>query len=238
MSPTSYQAALPRNQEGTVGRRRRLVNAIGTRPGRRIIPHERSTVIASRPHQHAYSSAAAGENTPSHVGLARLERDRHTPRHPPGNPGNRQARPAVDVPVSKAEIYRLTQYCDRHDIGLVVIGPEAPLAEGFADELRSPTRDWSSAPTPPAPASSPTKPGPSSSCGRRRSPPPRGSSFSNPESAIMFLESRDEAHVVKATGLAAGKGVLVPESLDEPRSRSSTQCMIDEEVWRCRDRPS
>ncbi len=46
----------------------------------------------------------------------------------------------VDVPVSIREIYRLIQYCEKHEIGLVVIGPEQPLAEGYADRLASPTR--------------------------------------------------------------------------------------------------
>ena len=46
----------------------------------------------------------------------------------------------VDVPVSIREIYRLNQYCDKHDIGLVVIGPEQPLAEGYADRLAAPHR--------------------------------------------------------------------------------------------------
>lgn len=46
----------------------------------------------------------------------------------------------VDVPVNIREIYRLNQYCDKHSIGLVVIGPEQPLAEGFADKLATPTR--------------------------------------------------------------------------------------------------
>ncbi len=46
----------------------------------------------------------------------------------------------IDVPISAKEIYRLVQFCDRNEIGLVVIGPEQPLAEGFADKLASPTR--------------------------------------------------------------------------------------------------
>lgn len=53
----------------------------------------------------------------------------------PSNPGLAALGTPVDVPVSGRELYRLQQFCDRKDIGLVVIGPEDPLAEGYADAL-------------------------------------------------------------------------------------------------------
>ncbi len=58
----------------------------------------------------------------------------------PQNPGLAAVARAVDVPVSIREIYRLEQFCDANQIGLVVIGPEDPLAEGYADRLATPTR--------------------------------------------------------------------------------------------------
>ncbi|MCG3122879.1 MAG: Phosphoribosylamine--glycine ligase [Phycisphaerales bacterium] len=54
------------------------------------------------------------------------------------NPGIAELARAVDVPVSIREIYRLQQFCAAEKIGLVVIGPEDPLAEGFADKLATP----------------------------------------------------------------------------------------------------
>lgn len=53
----------------------------------------------------------------------------------PSNPGLAALGTPVDVPVSARELYRLQQFCDRKNIGLVVIGPEDPLAEGYADAL-------------------------------------------------------------------------------------------------------
>lgn len=53
----------------------------------------------------------------------------------PNNPGLAALGTPVDVPVSGKELYRLVQFCDRTNIGLVVIGPEDPLAEGYADAL-------------------------------------------------------------------------------------------------------
>ncbi len=140
------------------------------------------------------------------------------------NPGLATLGRVVDVPVRKAEIYRLLQYCDRHAIGLVVIGPEAPLAEGFGDSLRSDTRLVF---------------GPDAKAARLESdkawakqlmrsasiPTAEGRAFSSAEAAIRYLESREERHVVKATGLAAGKGVLVPDSLEEAIAFVN-ECMI------------
>ena len=43
-------------------------------------------------------------------------------------------------PIEKKALFRLNRWCDKEEIGLVVIGPEVPLAEGWADELASETR--------------------------------------------------------------------------------------------------
>jgi phosphoribosylamine--glycine ligase len=52
-----------------------------------------------------------------------------------GNPGLAALGTLVDVPVDIKQIFRLQSFCTKNDIGLVVIGPEEPLAEGFADQL-------------------------------------------------------------------------------------------------------
>ena len=131
-----------------------------------------------------------------------------------GNPGLASLGRTVDVPTTRREIYRLRQYCDQHKIGLIVIGPEAPLAEGFADELATADRLVF---------------GPNAEGAQLESdkawakqlmrgasiPTAEGRVFERVESALAFLESRDEPHVVKAVGLAAGKGVLVPTKREE-----------------------
>lgn len=53
----------------------------------------------------------------------------------PSNPGLAALGTPVNVPVSARELYRLGQFCDRNNVGLVVVGPEDPLAEGYADVL-------------------------------------------------------------------------------------------------------
>jgi len=134
----------------------------------------------------------------------------------PGNAGLASLGRPIDFVASRREIYRLVQFCDHKRIGLVVIGPEDPLAEGWADALRAPHRRVF---------------GPGADGARLEAdkawakqlmrgaaiPTAEGRAFSDPEAAIAFLESRDEPQVIKAAGLAKGKGVVVPESLDEAR---------------------
>lgn len=132
----------------------------------------------------------------------------------PDNPGLAAMGRAVDVPVSARELYRLTQYIEKHRIGLVVIGPEDPLAQGFADALTSETTmvfgvsaeaakleaDKSYAKQVMRAASIPTA---------------EGRSFTDPQSAIAYIASRQHAPVVKASGLAKGKGVIVASTKEE-----------------------
>ena len=117
-------------------------------------------------------------------------------------------------PVSKREHFRLSRWCDREEIGLVVIGPEAPLAEGWADQLAGENRLVF---------------GPSRNAARLEAdkawakdimragaiPTAEGKSFTRVEQARAFAENREEGCVVKASGLAAGKGVFVCDTPEE-----------------------
>ena len=132
----------------------------------------------------------------------------------PDNPGLAALGTPVGVPVSAAAMYRLEQVCDRERIGLVVIGPEGPLAEGYADKLATPERlvfgprqagamleaDKAWCKTLLREASVPTA---------------ESREFTDSGSALRYVMSRTEPPVIKASGLAAGKGVFVPESTKE-----------------------
>src|SRR6185369_9254990 len=99
-------------------------------------------------------------------------------------------------------------------IDLVVIGPEGPLAAGLADALR---------------AAGITVFGPSAAAAeieaskafskafmvRRGLLGARGAAFSKLEAALSFLRSVTFPVVIKASGLAAGKGVILPETTAE-----------------------
>lgn len=134
------------------------------------------------------------------------------------NPGIADLSEAVDVPVSRQELYRLVQFCDRQDIGLVVIGPEDPLAEGWADQLSKkadgsvrlvfgPNANGAQLEADKAYAKQMMK--------AASVPTAEGRVFKNFGHAEEYLKIRDELYVIKATGLAKGKGVIVPKSNQE-----------------------
>ncbi len=133
----------------------------------------------------------------------------------------------VGVPVSIREIYRLEQFCDKHDIGLIVIGPEDPLAEGYADKLAKPGRlvfgpgrDGAQIESDKAWAKSLMR--------HASIPTAEARAFTDHAAAAAYVQSRDEAPVVKAAGLAKGKGVFVPATKDEALA-ALKRIMIDKE---------
>ncbi len=104
--------------------------------------------------------------------------------------------------------FRLERWCERESIGLVIIGPEAPLAAGWADRLATPAR----------PVFGPVKAAARLEADKAwakeimRSasiPTAEGRTFTRLPQALAYAESREEGCVVKAAGLAAGKGVVV-----------------------------
>lgn len=134
----------------------------------------------------------------------------------PSNPGLAELGQPVDVPVDIREVYRLKQFCDHHDITLVVIGPEDPLAQGYVDALATESRL----------VFGPTKAGAMLEADKSwakqlmRSasiPTAESRTFDDAEAAEAYVQSRNEPPVVKASGLAKGKGVFVCRTKEEAR---------------------
>jgi phosphoribosylamine---glycine ligase len=127
----------------------------------------------------------------------------------PGNPGFAAIGECV-------ELEQAIQRLDRFD--LVVIGPEAPLVEGLADELRA----RGAAVFGPSAAGAwleGSKAWMKEVLADAGVPSARHGSFdaSQEAAALAFLETLPGLYVVKTDGLAAGKGVIVTESLSEAR---------------------
>ena len=135
------------------------------------------------------------------------------------NPGIAALAKPVDVPATKEELYRLAQFCDREDIGLVVIGPEDPLAQGWADTLRVNKKTGKErlifGPGAKGAKLEADKAYAKQVMRSASIPTAEGKSFSVLDHALEYMRTRDEAYVVKATGLAKGKGVIVPETVEE-----------------------
>lgn len=130
------------------------------------------------------------------------------------NPGIAALCVPVDVPVNIREIYRLKQFIDKRDIRLVVIGPEDPLNEGYVDKLADehtlvfgPTRQAAQLEADKAWAKHMMK----------AASVPTGDSrvFTDATAATEYIRSRLQPPVVKASGLARGKGVIIPATQQE-----------------------
>jgi phosphoribosylamine--glycine ligase len=130
----------------------------------------------------------------------------------PGNAGTARETGLENVAISAID--KLADFALAENIYLTVVGPEAPLAEGIVDLFRSRgLRIF----------------GPTQACARLESskqfakefmirygiPTAEFSSFDTPRAAHAYIDAHGAPIVVKADGLAAGKGVIVATSPDE-----------------------
>lgn len=135
----------------------------------------------------------------------------------PGNGGSAELEGCEQLAIPESDQDALLEACRSHAIELVVVGPEAPLAAGLADRLRQAgfavfgpgadgaqleaSKQWAKALMVEAGV------------------PTAGHWPANSrEQALAALEAQGKPLVVKADGLAAGKGVTVAESLDGARA--------------------
>ena len=140
----------------------------------------------------------------------------------PGNGGTNAV--AENVDIGARDIPALVNYARETDIGLTVVGPEDPLCEGIVDAFREvglkifgPDRKGAQIEGSKAFARD--------LCRRNRIPSPGFWVFENMPQANAFLENRpDGPIVVKASGLAAGKGVSVLKNHVEAR-KALRDCM-------------
>jgi phosphoribosylamine--glycine ligase len=130
----------------------------------------------------------------------------------PGNPGTAQL--GTNLPLAATALDDLVGTVREHRIDFTIVGPEAPLAAGLADRLR---------------AAGLAVFGPDRSAARIESskafakelmqragiPTVASRSFTVLETALAYVQRHPEPLVVKASGLAAGKGVLVCASRGE-----------------------
>jgi phosphoribosylamine--glycine ligase len=130
----------------------------------------------------------------------------------PGNGGTVAIGESVDLDITDPDA--VARHATQERYGLVVIGPEAPLAAGVADELAS-TRIPTFGPTRAAARLESSKAFAKAQMVRSGVPTASAESFTDPDAALAFLRAADAPLVVKADWLAAGKGVVVPDSIEE-----------------------
>ena len=130
----------------------------------------------------------------------------------PGNPGI--AAHATLADCDAADHRGIIDFCLRHSVRLVVIGPEAPLVEGLADNLKA-MNILTFGPGKAAAQLEGSKGFTKDLCAREGIPTARYERVASKDGAIAALDDFGLPVVIKADGLAAGKGVTVAASRDE-----------------------
>ncbi len=124
----------------------------------------------------------------------------------PGNAGIAEVATCVALDVT--DHAAVIAFCREHGIGFVVIGPEAPLVAGLADDLgRAGIKHFG--PSAAAARLEGSKGFTKDLCRDLGIPTAAYGRFSNREAALAYLATQPVPIVVKADGLAAGKGVVV-----------------------------
>lgn len=133
----------------------------------------------------------------------------------PGNPGT--APLATNHPVAADDIDRIADLVDAFAIDLVVVGPEVPLAMGLADRLRDNGRVVFGPGAAAAQIES-SKAFAKDVMAAAGVPTARSATFTDLDEALAYVATHPEPLVVKASGLAAGKGAVVCATRDEART--------------------
>ncbi len=137
----------------------------------------------------------------------------------PGNAGIFPA--AAPAPVDVSDHAGILAFCRKAGVGLVVVGPEAPLVAGLSDDLRAagvPVFGASKAAAQLEASKSFTK----AICDERGIPTAAYGYFKDRSGALAYVRAQGAPLVVKADGLAAGKGVIMCGTLAEAEAAIET----------------
>ena len=121
---------------------------------------------------------------------------------------------AINTGLEATDLEGVARFVNERDVGLTVIGPEVAVAAGLADRLTAAGR-LVFGPTQAAGRIESSKAFAKSLMERTGVPTPAHRVFDNPASAKDFVRGERRAFVVKADGLAKGKGTLVARDAEE-----------------------
>ena len=141
----------------------------------------------------------------------------------PGNAGTSKI--ASNVPIPETDVDGLLSFATQHGIDFTVVGPEAPLAEGIVDRFQEAGLSIFG-PTQAAARIESSKSFAKDLMARAGVPTARAEVFRDFNAARVYVESLSPPVVIKADGLAAGKGVVVAETTKRAVSALREQ-MVD-----------
>jgi phosphoribosylamine---glycine ligase len=152
----------------------------------------------------------------------------------PGNPGIGKLAELVSIKVSDHEA--VIAFCKSHEIGFVVVGPEAPLVAGLVDDLTA-SGIKAFGPSKFAAQLEGSKGFTKDICAKFGIPTAAYGRFTDETKALVYLEKHGAPIVIKADGLAAGKGVTVAMNIAEAKNAvreifagrfGTGECVIEE----------
>ena len=132
----------------------------------------------------------------------------------PGNAGTALEPLLVNVDIAATDIDGLLAFAKANDIGLTIVGPEAPLVIGVVDAFRAAGLKIFG-PTQAAAQLEGSKAFTKDFLARHQIPTAEYHNFTEVEPALAYVRSKGAPIVIKADGLAAGKGVIVAMTLEE-----------------------
>jgi phosphoribosylamine--glycine ligase len=141
----------------------------------------------------------------------------------PGNPGTETL--ASNLNISATDLDRIADAADAYGIDLTIVGPEPPLALGLADRLRAEGRVVFG-PGQAAAQVEASKAFSKEIMARAGVPTAASRTFTVLRDALAYVDRHAEPLVVKASGLAAGKGAIVCATRDE--ARGALRAMLGE----------
>jgi phosphoribosylamine--glycine ligase len=159
-------------------------------------------VIGSGGREHALAWKAARSPLASMVYVA------------PGNAGTATENNMQNVDINAEDIDSLLSFARDNDIGLTIVGPEATLVEGIVDVFRDNGLKIFG-PSKAAAQLEGSKAFTKDFLARHDIPTAWYANFTEVEPAVAFVREKGTPIVIKADGLAAGKGVILAQSEDE-----------------------
>ncbi|MGO4746947.1 phosphoribosylamine--glycine ligase [Serratia quinivorans] len=132
----------------------------------------------------------------------------------PGNAGTALEPSLTNVAISATDIPALLAFAQSHDIGLTIVGPEAPLVIGVVDAFQAAGLKIFG-PSQAAAQLEGSKAFTKDFLARHNIPSAEYQNFTEVEPALAYVRSKGAPIVIKADGLAAGKGVIVAMTLQE-----------------------
>lgn len=132
----------------------------------------------------------------------------------PGNPGTKAERKIENVDISVNDIPGLVDFAKKAEIDLTIVGPEAPLVAGIVDAFKA-AQLKIFGPSAAAAQLEGSKSFTKDFLKRHNIPTAAYEVFTEVEPAIAYIKEQGAPIVIKADGLAAGKGVVVAMTEDE-----------------------